>query len=39
LISAGDYIKFKSVDREEYDRIKQQVEQGNFQLKKQDRNG
>ena len=39
LISAGDYIKFKSVDREEYDRIKLQVEQGNFQLKKQDRNG
>ncbi|MFC6860228.1 5-oxoprolinase subunit PxpB [Zunongwangia atlantica] len=38
-ISAGDYIKFKSVDRAEYDRIKEQVNQGNFQLKKQDRNG
>lgn len=38
-ISAGDYIKFKIVDRAEYDRIKEQVNQGNFQLKKQDRNG
>ena len=38
-ISAGDYIKFKSVDRAEYDRIKEQVKHGNFQLKKQERNG
>ncbi|MCL6217785.1 5-oxoprolinase subunit PxpB [Zunongwangia pacifica] len=38
-ISAGDYIKFKSIDRTEYDCVKQQVEQGKFQLNKQKRNG
>ncbi|SFC30987.1 inhibitor of KinA [Zunongwangia mangrovi] len=38
-ISAGDYIKFKSVEKEEYEQIKEQVKNGNFQLKKQERNG
>ncbi|MDN3593589.1 5-oxoprolinase subunit PxpB [Zunongwangia endophytica] len=38
-ISAGDYIKFKSVDREEFSQIKEEVKQGKYQLKKQDRNG
>ena len=38
-ISAGDYIKFKSVEKEEYEQIKEQVKHGNFQLKNQKRNG
>ena len=38
-ISAGDYIKFKSVEKEEYEQIKEQVKNGNFQLKKQEQNG
>lgn len=33
LVEAGDYIRFVPVDRAEYDRIKEEVEQGTYQVR------
>ncbi|WBL21273.1 5-oxoprolinase subunit PxpB [Zunongwangia sp. HRR-M8] len=38
-ILSGDCIKFKSIDKQEYRQIKEQIKHGNFQLKKLERNG
>lgn len=37
--SAGDKIKFEAVSREDYDRIEQEVNEGNYQLKFEDHHG